>query len=64
MPNLSPLMHKILELVYGEHTDSEIAKELGLKRKTVSNYLSELIYPGHWFRLIPNVWDGEGFCQG
>jgi DNA-binding CsgD family transcriptional regulator len=45
MPHLSPLMHKILELVYGEHTDSEIAKELGLEKKTVSNYLSELIYP-------------------
>ncbi len=20
--------------------------------------------PGHWFRLIPNAWDGEDFCQG
>jgi putative FmdB family regulatory protein len=19
---------------------------------------------GHWFRLIPNAWDGEDFCQG
>jgi DNA-binding CsgD family transcriptional regulator len=45
MPHLSPLMHKILELVYRENTDSEIAKELGLKKKTVSNYLSDLIYP-------------------
>jgi DNA invertase Pin-like site-specific DNA recombinase len=19
---------------------------------------------GHWFRSIPNAWDGEDFCQG
>jgi hypothetical protein len=30
-------------------------------------HFSELIAQaetGHWFRLIPNAWDGEDFCQG
>jgi DNA-binding CsgD family transcriptional regulator len=43
--SLSPRELEIVELVAKGHTDREIAKELGLTRKAVSNRLSEWIFP-------------------
>jgi hypothetical protein len=36
----------------------------GWSRTTVEKGLRELETGRHWFRLIPNAWDREDFCQG
>jgi hypothetical protein len=30
----------------------------------ITDYKSYSLCQGHWFRLIPNAWDREDFCQG
>jgi hypothetical protein len=36
------------------------------QEKAAIGYLLHNLYSafGHWFRSIPNAWDGEDFCQG
>ena len=42
-------------------TTTATNKQIG-KRVTIKS--ADLYRIGHWFRLIPNAWDGEDICQG